>query len=185
MALLDTGGAFDPTDKQVGGIQTRLYLYNWDEWIQATLTEDADGTITNIVNKTGLKAYDFSVADAGNLIPLCSLRAVDGGQDGFDHQIDTKLFDLSYDSRQNAAKMRFQKVVAIIEKTDGTARVYGRNIGMRLSDWQENDGDAGLGNILQFILKTPDNDPPEIEPPTTIDAGTQALTRALLATLIV
>lgn len=178
--VIDAGGAFDCTALKQGGITARLLLYNWEDWILNTVTRDADGTITAITNASTKQAYDFSVADSGNLIPTCVLRSVDGGQDGYDHQIDTKLYDLSNDSRTNVSKMRFAKVVAIIEKVDGTARLYGEGTGMRLSDWQENDSDATLGNILQFILKTPDNDSPEKEVPVTIDAGTQADTRTLL-----
>jgi hypothetical protein len=177
---ISSGGAFDCAAKKTGGIAARLLLYNWEDWILNTVTRDVDGTITDITNAVGKQAFDFSVADSGNLIPNCALRAVDGGQDGFDHQIDTKLFDLTQASRDNAADMRFAKVVAIYEKIDGTARLYGEKIGMRLSDWQENDGDPAFGNILQFILKTPDNDPPESEVPVTIDAGDQASTRTLL-----
>jgi len=177
---IDAGGAFDCTALVQGGIKPTLLLYNWNDWITNTLVEDVDGTITGITNASGIQAFDFSVGDSGNLIPTCVLRAVDGGQDGFDHQIDTKLYDLSNDSRTNASKMRFAKVVAIYQKVDGTGRVYGSDQGMRLSDWQENDSDAALGNILQFILKTPDNDAPEKEVPLTIDAGDAASTTTLI-----
>lgn len=177
---INANNAFDCNNQTQGGIATRLLLYNYEDWQQNTVTQDVDGTITAITNATGVQAYDFSVSDSGNLIPNVALRAVDGGADGYDHQIDSRGFDVSASGGTEISKMRFQKVVAILERLDGTGKVYGTGVGMRLSDLQFNEGSADLGGIIQFVAKTPDNDPPENELPLVINAGDPTATRTLL-----
>lgn len=180
---ISAAGNFSCSTKVQGGITTRLYLCNLDDWKAATVTRGVDGTITAITNDTGKQFYDFSVADSGNLIPNSPLRTVDGGADGYDHQIDSKLYDLDQAGLSNVSNMRFSKVVAIIEKNDGSALLYGEGVGMRLSDFQYMPGDSGTGGIAQFVLKTPDNDPPENELPVVIFDTSAATTKALLDTL--
>jgi hypothetical protein len=177
---ISQGGAFDCSAKVQTGLYTRLLLYNLDDWKLNTITRDVDGTITGITNATGKQAYDFAVADSGNLIPNSPLRAVDGGVDGFDHQVDSKLYDQSQASFDNVSNMRFTKVVAIVQRNDGRGLLFGEGVGMRLSDLQYLPGDSGTGGLLQFVLKTPDNDPPENELPVVIFDTNEATTTTLL-----
>ena len=62
----------------------------------------------------------------------------------------------------------FAKVVVIVELLEGRSLVYGQDVGMRMSDFQELPGDAATGGTMQFIVKTPDVDPPEINLPQII-----------------
>jgi len=41
---------------------------------------------------------------------------------------------------------------------------------MRISDFQMSPGDADTGGSFQIVLKTPENDPPEIDPPHFIES---------------
>ena len=177
---INVDNKFDCANQVQGGITARLLLYNWQDWQAGTITEGVDGRITDYTNAVDIKAFDYSVADSGNVIPSVALRAVDGGADGFDHQVISAGFDISEVGKAEIDKMRFQKIVAIIERVNGTAEVYGRNVGLRLSDYQYSPGSSDLGGVIQFTLKTPDNDPPEIKGATTIDAGSPASTVALL-----
>lgn len=180
---IDGNNAFDCAAQTQAGITSRLLLYNWEDWKAGVITEDVDGTITDIVNASTLQAWDFSVSDEGNIVALSSKVAVDGGADGFSHSIDSRAFDVSQAGAKQISKMQFQKMVAIIERVDGTAKVYGRGIGLRLSDFQFNEGSTDTGGVIQYILSTPETGNPEIDIPTVIDAGDPALTVALLDTL--
>ena len=177
---LSLDNKFDCANQRQGGIKSRLALYNKEDWDAGAVTEGVDGTITNFVNAVGKKAYDYSVADEGNIQPNCALRVVEGGADAFDHSIVTVGFDISQAGADEIAKMRFQKVVAVFERLDGTAKVYGRNVGMRLSDFQFNEGSSDLGGVIQFTLATPANGAGEIGQPTVIDAGDAATTKAVI-----
>lgn len=170
---LDSGIAFDCDALQQGGIQNYFYIMNYSEWKTATLTVDTGDTeeITGItLTESGAAAFKIQTPKSSNIIATSVLRAVDG-VDGFDDQVDARIASIEQVDRTNLQRMRFNKVVVIVPLLDGRALIYGGKadatpspvgVGMRLSDWQDNQGDAGVGGTLQFVAKTPDVDPPEI-----------------------
>jgi len=170
---LDAGVTFDCDALQQGGIQNYFYILNYSEWKTATVTKDTGVTeeITAItLTETGAAAYKIQCPKSSNIIGTSVLRVIDG-VDGFDDQVDARVNNIDALVRQNLVRMRFNKVVIIIPLLEGRAIIYGGKVdatpspvgvGMRLSDWQDNQGDAGLGGTLQFIAKTPDVDPPEV-----------------------
>jgi hypothetical protein len=175
------GSAFDCTALKAGGIHPFMVLYNFEDWVAATKTLDVtDGFITDITNDSGIAGFDVTFADNSNILPNTALRAVEGGQDGFDHMIDAKLYDLTQASRNNIANVRFQKLVAIIYKNEGVGEVYGSDVGLRLSDFQYNPNDPAGGNNAQFVLKTPDGDSPETQLPLVILKTDAATTLTLI-----
>lgn len=162
--LIDRGSVFDCAALVQGGIGNYVILINKDDWDDGTVTIDTGVTeeITDIALATGKQGWSFEGSKESNLIPNIALRAVDGA-DGFDHTIDVKAFDVSQLSRENLSKMRFNKVVAVLPLLSGKALAIGMNVGLRLSDYQDNPGDASLAGLIQFILKTPADGAPEIE----------------------
>lgn len=167
---IDRGSAFDATNITQGGIKNYVYLINWEDFNEAqTLTIDGTSKeITAITLASGTQGYKFeSSSGSVQIIPSNPRRGVTA-IDGFDHTVDIRAIDNSQLSRLNIEKLRFQKVVAIVPLLSGKFKLYGRNVGMRISDLQESDGDADTGGTLNFVLKTPDNDPPEKDLPILI-----------------
>lgn len=161
--LIDRDCNFDCSALTQGGIGNYVILVNKDDWDAGTVTIDTGVTeeITSIVLDTGKEGYAFEGSKESNIIPSTAQREVDG-MDGFDHQIDIKVFDVSQLSRENIAKMRFNKVVAVIPLNNGKALCMGKDVGMRMSGYVHIPGDASLSNLIQFILKTPADGAPEI-----------------------
>ena len=169
---IDRGSAFDGSAIVQGGIKGYCYLINKDDWDDAqTLTYDATSNeIDALVLKAGTQGYKFeSPKGSVQIIPSAPYRGV-SAIDGFDHTIDLRVLDSTQLGLDNAKKLRFQKVVAIVPLIDGRWQVYGMNVGLRMSDFQINPGDADTGGSFQVVLKTPDNDPPEINPPHYIES---------------
>ena len=168
---IDRGSAFSCASITQGGIGDFILLINKDDLDNGAITEDAVSHEIEIITlDAGTYAYRFeSSKGSAQIIPSSPLRAVTA-IDGFDHTIDIRALDVSQLSRENIAKMRFQKVVAIVPLASGKSLMYGRNVGLRISDFQENPGDGDTGGTIQFILKTPDNDPPEIAAPQLIES---------------
>lgn len=170
---IDKGVAFDCDTPQQGGIDKFFYLMNYSEWKTATVTIDTGVTeeITAIaLTEVGAAAFKYTLPKSSNLIATSVLRAIDG-VDGFDDQVDVRIASIEQVDRINIQRMRFNKVVAIVPLVDGRALIYGGKVdatpsavgvGMRLSDFQDNQGDAGVGGTLQFVAKTPDTGPPEV-----------------------
>jgi len=174
---IDRGSAFDCASITQGGIGNYVLLINKEDLDNGAITEDAvSHEIETITLDAGTLAYSFESAKGSvHIIPSSPLRAVTA-IDGFDHSLDIRALDVSQLSRENIAKMRFQKVVALVPLVNGKAMMYGRNVGLRMSDFQENPGDADTGGTIQFVLKTPENDPPEIAPPQLIESTFDILT---------
>lgn len=167
---IDRGSAFDATAINQGGIKNYVYLINWEDFHEAqTLTIDGTSKeITAITLAEGTKGYKFeSSSGSTQIMPSNPFRGVTA-INGFDHTVDVRILDNSQLSRLNIEKLRFQKVVAIVPLLNGKFKLYGRNVGMRIVDLQEMEGDADTGGTLNFVLKTPDNDPPEKDLPILI-----------------
>lgn len=179
---IDKGTVFNCDAPQQGGVENFFYLMNYSEWKSATVTVDTGVTeeITAItLTEVGAAAFKFQVPKSNNLLPGSPLRAQDG-IDGFDHTLAAVVNTIEQLDRQNIARMRFNKVVAIIPLLDGRAQLYGagvsdtpsaQGVGMRLSEYDETQSDPSMGGMIQFTAMTPANDPPEINPPHLIAAS--------------
>lgn len=169
---IDRAAAFDCTALTQPGIKDYFYLINFEDFDdnQVLTVDETSNEITALTLAVGTQGYKVqSSKGSAQIIPSSPLRAV-SAVDGFDHQIDARILDVSQLSVENIEKMRFQKVVAIVPLQSGKFLLYGRNVGMRISDFQYNPGDADIGGTMQVVLKTPDNDPPEIHAPILISS---------------
>ena len=167
---IDRGSAFDGDAILQGGIGSYLYLINKEDFDNnQTLTFDGTtNEITALVLESGTQGYKFeSSKGSAQIIPSSPARII-SGIDGFDHTLDVRLPEATQLTRDEVKKMRFQKLVAIVPLINGRFELYGRNVGLRISDFQMNSGDGDTGGTIQFVIKTPDNDPPEIDPPHLI-----------------
>jgi len=178
---IDRGSAFDGAAIVQGGIGNYALVINHEDLVNGAITEDAiSNEIETITLDSGTYAYKFeSTKGSAQIIPSSPLRAV-SAIDGFDHQIDMRVIDATQLSVDNASRMRFQKVAVIVPLIGGGAMLYGRNVGMRISDFQMMPGDADTGGTFQIVLKTPENDPPEVYQAHRIESTFDILT--LLAT---
>lgn len=166
---IDRGSAFDCANLEQAGIGNYVLLINKEDLDNGAITEDPTShEIDTITLDTATYAYRFDSAKGSvHIVPSSPYRAVTA-IDGFDHTLDIRALDVSQLSRENIAKMRFQKVVAIVPLANGKSLMYGRNVGLRISDYQENPGDPDTGATIQFVIKTPESDPPEIATPHII-----------------
>lgn len=163
---IDRESLFDGDAIIQGGIGNYAYLINKEDFDNAqTLTFDGTtNEITALVLASGTKGYKFeSSKGSAQIIPSAPLRVV-SAIDGYDHTLEMRILDASQLSMDNIKKLRFQKVVAIYPLVTGQFRLLGRRIGMRISEFEIMDGDADTGGTFRVVLKTPDNDPPEIDP---------------------
>ena len=174
---IDRGVAFDGAAISQGGIGNYVLLINKEDLDNGVITEDGvSNEIETITLDAGTLAYKVeSSKGSAQIIPSSKLRAV-SAIDGFDHSLEVRILDVTQLSRENVARMRFQKVVAIVPLANGKSMMYGRKVGLRISDFEEMPGDADTGGTLKVILVTPANDPPEIDPPHLIESTFDILT---------
>lgn len=170
--------AFNCAAPAMGGIVSRVILGNYSDWKNATVV--VDGTSKEITSITlaagGVEFFEWDVAKSSNIIATSPLRAVDG-IDGYDHTLSISANGLVQLDFMEIENMKWTKVVAIVELLDGRSLIYGgypdatpepQGIGLRISETDFNPGDAGTGGNVNFTLKTPDVDPPELYLPYLI-----------------
>jgi len=168
---IDRGSAFDGGAILQGGIGNYVILINKEDLDNGAITIDAvSHEIETITLDAGTLGYSFESSKGSvQIIPSSPFRARTA-IDGFDHSLDIRIVEATQLALDNIKKLRFNKVVALIPLTDGRSMMYGRRVGLRISDFQMNPGDADTGGSFQVVLKTPENDPPEIDPPHFIES---------------
>jgi hypothetical protein len=173
---------FDCDNPVQGGIEGYEYIMDFSAWRQAKI----DGLITvdGVTNEIsaivlppgGERAWKFSVSKASQIVATAPIRQVDG-VDGFDHTVQTRVATVEQLDVEEISNMRFNKVVIIVVLSEGRARVYGDNIGLRLNEFDLNEGDAGTAGTIAFTAATDSRTAPEIDAPALVakDVDLEAL----------
>ena len=94
---IDVGALFDCSALEQPGIKDYFYLVNKDDFDNNQVLT-IDGTtkeLTALTLAATTQGYKFTVSKgATNIIPTVALRATTA-QDGFDHSLDIRIFDIS------------------------------------------------------------------------------------------
>jgi hypothetical protein len=166
---IDRGVAFDGNAINQGGIGNYAILINHEDLTNGVITADAvSKEIETVTLANGTLGYKFeSTKGSVQIVPTSKMRKATA-IDGFDHSCEIVVLDSTQLSVDNAKKLRFQKVAILIPLVNGKSMLYGRRVGMRMSDFEMKPGDADTGGSFKIILNTPENDPSEIDPPHLI-----------------
>lgn len=163
------GSAFNGDAIVQGGIKDYFYFINKEDFDnnQVLTFDGTSNEITALTLASGTQGYKFEFSKGSAQLIATSIGRAVSAIDGFDHSLDIRIVEATQLALDNAKKTRFQKGVAIVPLTDGRFMLYGRNVGLRIdpASFEMNQGDADTGGSFKFILKTPENDPPEIDPP--------------------
>ena len=178
--------AFDCSSIPQGGIEPYVIAINFEDYRAAKLAADVivDGTskeITSILLPNTLMGYKFSVPKGSNIMATSPLRQVDG-IDGFDHSVVVRAATITKLDLDEVSKMRFNKVVLIVPLSEGRAKVYGGNVGLRLLTYDVSDGDAGTSGTVSFTAQTDSREAPESQIPDLV-AKAFDLTSLLVASV--
>jgi hypothetical protein len=163
------GVAFDGNAIVQGGIGNYAILINHEDLTGGVITVDGvSQEIETITLANGTIGYKFeSTKGSVQIIPTSKMKKVTA-IDGFDHSIDMVILDSTQLSVDTAKKLRFQKVAVLVPLVNGKSMLFGRRVGMRMSDFEIKPGDADTGGSFKVVINTPENDPPEIDPPHII-----------------
>jgi hypothetical protein len=156
---LDMGGDYDCAQPIVAGVNQRLVLIDKDVYDRATIAESS-GLITSIVlTEVGDSGFAFqgirkSLNPSSEFVPSTVSQ-------GFSHQCDFLIFDISSAQKQNIQKMAGGKFVAIVQNTntagngDSVFEVFGNGIGMEVQAGSMRiNGDLETNGAYTISLKT-------------------------------
>jgi len=182
--LIDVESLLSCDDPPIGGVQNFVMLYNYTEWramVDAgNVTRNTDGTISDIVNATGIQAYRFDVPDETALVLGTPDRLVDGGLDGYDHSLNMSIIRTKQAQKNIVKAMSFEKVVAVVYKKNGTGEVYGDEQGLKSTTNTYNPNDPATGSVIPVQLATSTRTAPENRMPCDVYKTDIPTTKALI-----
>ena len=176
----------DPCILEVGGVSGAVYLINYEDWLNATLTEAADGTISAItLVGTGTRAFKYDLPRGASVITN-PLTVNNGGKSGFTHSVQLFIPTKSQAIKKEIAGLaNYGRVVAIVV-IDSTvvANVFGKDVGLSLTAYEEAANDPSKGGGLDVTLSTPADTTLENLPPCTFLSTDRAATLTALEALL-
>jgi len=160
-----------------GGTTGTLYLVNYSDWVTATITEDADKQITDAVLTTvGSKAVSYDLPRGTAVNPSTPFTDNAGGKSGYTHSLE--LFIPTKDQvlkNEISGKGNYGRVVAIVVLDSSiVAQVFGNDVGMKLTAFEENPNDVSKGGGITVTFSTPTDITLENLPARTFGTGLEA-----------
>lgn len=176
----------DCVSLELGGVSGLAYGIDYEVWKRANITRDVDGTITDIVlTTTGDKAVKYDLPYGASILST-PFTQNNGGKSGFAHTV--QMFLPTKDQaikRELAGYGNFGRIVWIVViDASVTANVFGDDIGLRLSAYDELPNDPVKGGGLDATFSTPTDATLENLPPKTFFNTDRATTLLALDALI-
>lgn len=162
----------------IGGFTGRAWLINWDQWVQATLTEDATGITAITLANTGDQAYRVETARGSGVFAQTFTKNANGVS-GYNHQVTLNIPTLAQAMKDAIDTLvNVNRVVVIIE-TDNFAEgssatasppyvVYGEKSGLELVTNEVNPTDQATSGLQVLTLGTPVNSQLEQKQPKNV-----------------
>lgn len=181
---------FDPADcvsLEQGGVSGELYLINYDQYLTATVVRDVDNSISAItLVNIGDAAFKFALT-RGASVPTTPLTVNNGGKSGFLHTVATFIPTKDMAIKTEFTRLiNFGRVVAIVVLDSGVvANVYGNDLGLSMTAYEEAPNDPSKGGGLQITLSTPADVTLENLPPVTFFDTDRVATLAALEALLI
>ncbi len=156
----------------IGGLsESAVYEYNYSEWrgmVDAGLVTFAlDGSITNIINEIGVKAYKKDTPPM-SIVLGSTPNKVAGAYTTFTHLVNYPLINNKQLQKNVVESMTEEKRVIIVLKNSGEAEVYGSEQGLILINTPYNPNDAVLGGMIPLELSTDPDGAKETRMPLSI-----------------
>lgn len=178
--LITIGSDPSCTNPIKSGTEPRLYLFNYDDVLNATESASTPNLLTALVQKSNTVGFVFS-GYKQDVKPIQEVIAPGNGANQLKHSLGFIVYDISQVQKNNLQKVVKGRFVAVCEnkgKGSTAFEVYGLASGMEIVPGQARDSYAnGGGYIIQ--LATPENEFEPLLPQTFFDTD-YATTKAKL-----
>lgn len=170
-----------------GGVQDKLYLFNFDDIASYTVDNDNPNLVTGITLNSGARGFVFEGKNS-SIEPRAAL-VVQRYSDVYDHEVTFKVFDNGPDVKKNIEGMVTKKVVAIVENRfkgsegDAAFEIYGIKAGLKPSTLERITADTDTQGAYNVVLVSTEF---EKEPnlPATFYSVSYDATKAALEALV-
>lgn len=163
------------------GVRDRVILVNHDDFKLGTPTWDATNPMlmTNFTLPIGIVGYAYELQ---GWEPNVSL-AGDPYQDLFLHQLRMRIHKDDPATKEQVLNLIKGRVVAFVETNNDRFEVYGKDSGLRVSEYADNRTDPGEVGF-NILLATKNNDRESLPPVTLFDTDF-ATTKTIVDDLLI
>lgn len=169
-----------------GGVSGSAYGIDYEDWLAATKTVAADGSISAIALPTGTEAIKYDLP-RGASIPSTPLTVNNGGKSGFAHTLQMFIPAKDQATRDEIVGLaNYGRVVwiVVIDGQDPVARVFGNDSGLSLTAYDELLSDPSKGGGIDATFSTPADTTMENRPPVNFYDTDRPTTLAALDALM-
>jgi hypothetical protein len=189
MAKLSTD--FDLTscaDLGTGGTSGNIYIFDYDDWLTATVTEDATTKEISaiVLTETGAKATKYELT-RGAPIVSSPMSVNSGGKSGYTHTVQfyfpqkTQSFKTELNEYLNCRRV---VIAVVIDSVLVPVEIYGNDVGMSMTAFDEVANDPAQGGGFNITFATPSDVTLENLPPRNFFDTDRSTTLAALETLL-
>lgn len=181
-AVISAGYAISCTTPLVPGTEDDILLANRSEVSGYTVDNTNPMLVTAITMKSGKQFYKFegqnmSVEPKSRLVLTRYSRL-------YEHETRFKIFANDAPTKLIVDKLIKGEVVALIKSKAGAWELYGKDIGLKVSEMERDPNNADTGGAYDLLLKTPDTAAKETFLPSTFFITSATATEAAITTLL-
>lgn len=138
----------DCTNPLVAGNESTLTLINFDDWQDATVTEDGTYSqeLTAITLLTGINAY--KVEGYRNTVRTLYTSSIENGLTRYKHTVNFQVAGDDGLAKQLVERLGLGTYVAIVFTKSGQVEVFGAGTGLVLQGQDQRDRYANNGNAI-------------------------------------
>ena len=159
--LTDDFAPADCREFGVGGVTGAVYFIDYEDWLNATITQALDGFggIEGIALATGAEAFKYELV-RGGAVPSAPFTPNDGGQSGHTHTVQFFMAPAEkqkYKSQWTGYGNYRRAVAIVVMDGQNVSEVYGRTTGLAMSVYDELPNDPATGGGFTITISTPTN----------------------------
>jgi hypothetical protein len=181
-AVISSGFVLSCVTPLVPGTEDDILLANRADVSAYTVDGANPMLVTAIVMADGKQFYKYegqnmSVEPKSRLVLTRYSRL-------YEHEARFKLFANTPAAKLQVDKLIKGEVVALIKSKAGAWELYGKDIGLRVSEMERDPNNADTGGAYDLLLKTPDTAAKETFLPSTFFITDAATTEAAILVLL-
>lgn len=181
-ASIASGYTISCTTPLVPGTEDDILLANRADVSGYTVDGTNPMLVTAITMKTGKQFFKFegqnmSVEPKSRLVLTRYSRL-------YEHEARFKIFANEPADKLTVDKLIKGEVVALIKSKAGSWEIFGKDIGLKVSEMERDPNNTDTGGAYDLLLKTPDTAAKEAFLPSTFFITDEAATEAAIAVLL-
>ena len=181
-ATISSGFVLSCTEPLIPGTEDDILLVNKSDISGYTVDATNPMLVTDIALKVGKQFFKFegqnmSVEPKSRLVLTRYSRL-------YEHEARFKIFANTPEAKLQVDKIIKGEVVALIKSKGGSWELFGKDIGLKVTEMERDPNNTDTGGAYDLLLKTPDTAAKETFLPSTFFVTDAAATETAITALL-